>query len=160
MNQRNQSILVVLLLAGLHLAGCGESVQLGNLPGRVTFVGPSVSNEVGVTTFFGVADAEGDLLSATVEVCDGSGQSCRALSSEEGAEAQLLAGSASLSALPTVVGTSTSAALRVNWRDCGLFASADLFTVRVEVLGSDLEALTSAPVALEDLGLDLSGICP
>ena len=143
------STLIALVLP--FVGACDEVVEVSNLPGHVTFVGPSTAHQAGVSSFFGVSDPEGDLISATFEVCDGSGQSCKV--------PEILPGSTSLKAVPASE-SADSAALRVNWRDCDLFRSDAAFRVRVGVTGSDIDALTSAPSKASELSLDLDQVCP
>lgn len=143
-------LLISTLLLSSLLTACDDSVEVGNLPGHVTFVGPQQASAEGVVTWFGVADPEGDLVSVSVEVCTG----------EECFIPELLPGSATIETLPTAH-DERSAALRLIWRpECDVLAEDAPFTVHVEALGAEGEAgvpgLTTAPTTLAELGATCS----
>jgi len=139
---------VILLGAGLLCVGCTDTASVSNLPGYVTFVGPHTLTDDGIVTWFGVSDAEGDLMSVAVEVC--ADDMCFV--------PELLAGSATIDTVPTERGD-VSPALRLIWApECDVLDNDTPFEVHVRSLSSNeadgVPGVSSAPTTLGQLGWD------
>ena len=136
-------VLVACVLVSVAGAACDDDVTLSNLPGHVTFVGPTQLQDDGVVTWFGVSDPEGNFVKVDYEVC---------LVEGECYVPELMPGSATIDTLPAV-DRQESAPLRLLWRpDCSIHTDDGEFTVRVGALGSDVPPVESPPVTLVDTG--------
>ena len=145
--KRGLYFVTVVFLASI--SGCGDVLEVQNLPGHVTFVGPQEVTASGrdVVTWFGVSDQEGDLLGVELSLCLMSGE-CQGLSASD-----LLPGSVDLERVPSQ-SDGVSTALKVVWSPpCAFLGDDDAFTVSLGVIGSDVAPLVSSPSSLNALGV-------
>lgn len=136
----------LLLLVG----ACSEGVRVSNQPGSPAFVGPNLAGEDGVTTFFGVTDAEGNIQRVAFEICRAGTDDCFV--------PEPLPGSTTLNAVPSI-DASQSAALRVVWSPCGELDDVTEFEAQVVVLDSPDGALRSPVTSLQALGTSVEVLC-
>jgi hypothetical protein len=140
---RGLCMILVPALATLVLGGCIDTANVENLPAHIAFVGPTLLVEEGVVeTWFGVDDLEGGAVKVDFAVCPDGGGTCLDITP--------LAGSATLDRVPVAAAGATTPQ-RVVWAAPCSQASATLVAT-VGVVDSDVEAVTSAPFAVGDLG--------
>ena len=147
-----RALLCALMCGALLVLGsaCSDGVRVSNLPGSPALVGPNIAGEEGVTTFFGVTDAEGNIQRATFEICRAGTDDCFA--------PEPLPGSTTLDAVPSI-DANQSAALRVVWSPCDQLDDAAEFEAQVTVLSSPDGALRAPATSLQALGTSIELLC-
>jgi len=163
-----RTTLATLAAATLLLAACGEDLQTVNQPGRITSVGPVVSQPFGVYVQYSLRDREGNDQRIDAEICETNDQG----EPVDCGEPVLGAGGDGLRTVPTVpAGTDTPH--RFSWNvGCGRVADeqcigTELDTeyvarMRVDDERSDQQQVSysvTAPFALSDLGFQSVPMC-